>query len=81
MCIRDSVQVRDEKPTSGWPSLTPTEAMVAQLAIDGLRNGDIAGRLAISRRTVESHLGRIYAKLGASSRTDLARIARDRPVP
>jgi DNA-binding CsgD family transcriptional regulator len=75
------VQVRDEKPASGWPSLTPTEAMVAQLAIDGLRNGDIAGRLAISRRTVESHLGRIYTKLGASSRTDLARIVRDAPTP
>lgn len=44
--------------------------MVA-LAGQGLTNTQIAERLYISRRTVESHLGRVYTKLDLSTRAQL----------
>jgi DNA-binding NarL/FixJ family response regulator len=56
-------------------SLTPTERDVARLVADGLANTDIATRLFISPRTVQSHLSHIYAKLGITSRVQLARQA------
>ncbi len=50
--------------------LTDRELEVLALLASGLRNKEIASRLALSRRTVERHCGEIYAKLGASSRTE-----------
>ena len=46
--------------------------MLALLA-DGLRNRDIARRLGISEHTVKFHLGVIFGKLGASTRTEAVR--------
>jgi DNA-binding CsgD family transcriptional regulator len=60
------------RPTAGWASLTPAEREVASLVAEGLDNPAIAARLFISPRTVNSHLGRIYRKLGVSSRVQLA---------
>jgi DNA-binding CsgD family transcriptional regulator/tetratricopeptide (TPR) repeat protein len=51
--------------------LTAQEAQVAQLASDGLTNPDIGERLYLSARTVEWHLGKVFAKLGVSSRREL----------
>lgn len=59
------------RPTQGWDSLTSSEATVVDLAGQGLTNTQIAERLYISRRTVESHLGRVYAKLHLSTRAQL----------
>jgi len=59
------------RPTHGWESLTPSEATIVDLAGQGLTNTQIAERLYVSRRTVESHLGRIYAKLDLSTRAQL----------
>jgi DNA-binding CsgD family transcriptional regulator len=53
-------------------ALTPREEAVAQLVADGLSNREAAGRLYISTKAVEYHLGHIYAKLGISSRRQLA---------
>jgi len=65
---------------TGWRSLTPTENSVVQLVADGLRNRDIADRLFISRRTVETHLTHIFRKIEVSSRTELvAEASRQRP--
>ncbi|ORW32016.1 transcriptional regulator [Mycobacterium paraense] len=61
-----------KRPTSGWAALTPTERDVAWLVADGLANNEIAARLFISRRTVQTHLTHVYAKLGISSRVQLA---------
>lgn len=51
--------------------LTPQELQIAQMVAQGLTNGAIAQRLYVSRRTVESHLYRIFHKLGVSSRAQL----------
>lgn len=63
------------RPSSGWSSLSATELMVADLVADGVSNPEIARRMYISRSTVKTHLSHVYAKLGTSSRTELAAIA------
>jgi DNA-binding NarL/FixJ family response regulator len=57
---------------AGGTTLTPREREIADLATTGLSNKDIADRLYLSRRTVESHLNRIFAKLDVRSRTAMA---------
>jgi DNA-binding NarL/FixJ family response regulator len=52
--------------------LTNAERNVALLVSEGARNHDIARQLGVSHRTVESHLSNIFAKLGLSSRVQLA---------
>ena len=64
-----------KRPTSGWGSLTPTEREVVQLVSEGLANNDIATRLFISPRTVQTHLTHVYTKLGLTSRVQLAQEA------
>jgi len=64
-----------KRPTSGWASLTPTELDVVRLVSEGLANNDIATRLFVSPRTVQSHLTHVYSKLGLSSRVQLVQEA------
>lgn len=61
-----------KRPASGWAALTPTERDVVRLVAEGLANNEIAARLFVSRRTVQTHLTHVYAKLGISSRVQLA---------
>ena len=51
--------------------LTPAEQAVARLVVTGRSNRQAAAELYISVKTVESHLGHIFAKLGIRSRNDL----------
>ena len=64
-----------KRPTSGWDSLTPTERDVVRLVSEGLGNNDIATRLFVSPRTVQSHLTHVYSKLGLTSRVQLVQEA------
>ncbi|WP_414686088.1 helix-turn-helix transcriptional regulator [Mycobacterium sp.] len=64
-----------KRPTSGWASLTPTERDVVRLVSEGLANKDIATRLFVSPRTVQTHLTHVYTKLGLTSRVQLVQEA------
>lgn len=64
---------RAERATTGWASLTKAERRVVDLVAEGLTSREIAERLFISARTVGTHLTHIFAKLGVSSRNELAR--------
>ena len=75
-----------KRPSTGWGSLTPTELDVVRLVAEGIPNKDIAIRLFISPRTVQSHLRHVYNKLGLTSRVQLAQeaarqIARPHRIP
>ncbi len=66
----------------GWDALTRTEIEVVTLAGESLTNREIAERLYISPRTVETHMTHVFAKLGLSSRIDLrAEVVRRRRDP
>jgi DNA-binding CsgD family transcriptional regulator len=64
-----------KRPASGWASLTPAELDVIRLVSEGLGNKEIATRLFVSPRTVQTHLTHAYSKLGLTSRVQLAQEA------
>ncbi len=59
------------RASRGPDSLTPTERDVVALVVEDLENAEIAERLFMSPRTVQSHLRRVYPKLGVTSRREL----------
>jgi predicted ATPase/DNA-binding CsgD family transcriptional regulator len=70
-----SSQLPQPGPVPAGPSaagLTSREWEIAGLVAEGLSNREIAGQLVISKRTVDAHIEHIYAKLGVSSRVQLA---------
>lgn len=67
------------RPSEGWEALTPSERAVVDLVSEGLTNTGVAERLVVSRRTVESHLRRVYTKLGLATRPQLVAAAARRP--
>jgi predicted ATPase/DNA-binding CsgD family transcriptional regulator len=64
-----------KRPLTGWGSLTPAEREVVRLVCDGLANKEIAKRLLVSPRTVQTHLTHVYTKLGLTSRVQLVQEA------
>jgi len=55
--------------------LTPRELVTLRLMADGHSNKEIATALSISERTVKTHLGHLFEKLGVTSRTEAVRVA------
>ena len=67
-----------KRPSVGWAGLTPTEVEVVRHVAEGLTNPQIAERLFVSRSTVKVHLAHVFAKLGVSTRAELAALAAKR---
>lgn len=76
--VRAPTLVRVDAPIP----LTQREREVALLAAQGLTSRAIGERLYVASRTVDNHLARIYAKLGVTSRAELAGVLQvDAPSP
>jgi DNA-binding NarL/FixJ family response regulator len=69
--IADNLEQRHEIETR----LTEREREVLSVAAEGLTAREIAGRLGVRERTVTTHLGRIYGKLGVGTRVAAIRVA------
>jgi predicted ATPase/DNA-binding NarL/FixJ family response regulator len=70
-----TAQAGHAAPASPWDVLTPREREVAALVAQGLTNRSIATRLVVSKRTIDAHVEHILAKLGFSSRVQVAALA------
>ena len=68
----EQLQLIAGRPAATGERLSRREAEVARLVAKGLSNGEIARQLVISRRTAESHVDHILAKLGLRNRSELA---------
>lgn len=64
-----------KRPSFGWEGLTPTEVEVVGHVTAGRTNPQIAEAMFVSRETVKTHLSHIFAKLGVTSRAELAAAA------
>jgi DNA-binding CsgD family transcriptional regulator len=78
-CVRelDACGLRPRRRGAGAPllgdaALTAQERLVAHLVAGGRTNREVAAELVITTKTVEHHIGRVYAKLGLRSRSELA---------
>ena len=75
--IRNWLEALGDRPRrlmfAGVQALTASERRVADLAVTGRANREIAQELFVTPKTVENHLGRIYTKLGINGRRELAR--------
>ncbi|MGK7872336.1 MAG: response regulator transcription factor [Xenococcaceae cyanobacterium] len=75
---RYSTKGADDSPRIQVPynvELTPTELKVVQLVAQGMANREIAQKLNVSQRTVESHVSNMLNKTSLHNRTELARWA------
>jgi DNA-binding CsgD family transcriptional regulator len=70
--VRRGRMGRRNRPKHGWEALTDTETRVARMVAEGRSNPDIAARMFLSRRTVQTHVSSILAKLDLSSRVEVA---------
>jgi DNA-binding CsgD family transcriptional regulator len=68
------------RPVWGWDSLTDAERRVADLVASGLSNPQVAGRLYLSRHTIDFHLRQVFRKLNITSRVELTRLSLERTM-
>ena len=71
-------RARRRDPSTGG-ELTPQELQVARLVATGLTNRDVAARLFLSPKTIETHLAHVFRKTGVRTRAELAHRFRDSP--
>ena len=69
-----SVQAKPAQPQNPW-NLSPTELDVLRYVAKGLSNAEVGRVMELERRTVRTHLGHIYKKLGVNSHFDAVVIA------
>jgi DNA-binding NarL/FixJ family response regulator len=74
--VRDELIAAGARPrraaATGADALTVRERRIVEMAAEGLANREIAQRLFVTQRTVETHLHNAFAKLGVRSRHELA---------
>jgi DNA-binding CsgD family transcriptional regulator len=70
--LRAAGVAREPVGADGFAALTAQQQLISRLAAQGMSNREIASRLAVSPRTVGSHLYQIYPKLGVATRRQLA---------
>jgi DNA-binding CsgD family transcriptional regulator len=70
--VRSGSVGRRQRPKRGWQALTETELLVVRLVAERLSNPEIAERLFLSRRTVQTHVSHALAKLNLATRVELA---------
>lgn len=68
----------DADEDKAFAALSPREREVLALITEGLANAEIAGRLAISEKTVRNHISNLFDKLGVWTRAQAMVFARDR---
>jgi DNA-binding CsgD family transcriptional regulator len=77
--IRRGVRgARPKRATQGWDALTPTEHKIALLVAAGRSTSEIAQSMFLTRRTAQTHISHVLAKLGMRSRVEIAREAFNR---
>lgn len=64
----------DGEEARRWAALTPRERQVVDLVLMGLLNCQVAQRLSLSERTVETHRANAYHKLGVSDLSELRKL-------
>lgn len=79
--LRAAGESSPRRRLDGFEELTPQELQVAQMVAQGLTNRAIAQRLYLSHRTIESHLYRMFPKLGVRSRVELVTVMQGRLDP
>jgi DNA-binding NarL/FixJ family response regulator len=77
---RTSRRSRPAAEGTGLESLTGREKEVAQLLVERMTNAEIAEKLFLSEKTVESHLRNIFRKLDVSSRVEVAKLVERAPL-
>jgi len=75
----ETARARREQPA--WAELTPQELQVAKFVSQGPSNREVGAQLFLSPRTVDFHSRNVFAKLGISSRTELAALRLESHVP
>ncbi len=78
--IQTYLEKAEEAALDAYDGLTTREREVLQLSAEGHNNSQIAARLFISRRTVETHRANVFQKLGLHTQTDLVRYALRRGI-
>lgn len=66
---------RIQRAAFGWDALTPTEVKIAVMVARGDSTSDIARGMSLSRRTVQTYISHILAKLGVKGRVGIVREA------
>jgi DNA-binding CsgD family transcriptional regulator len=72
--LRASGEAARRRDPSTIDQLTPQELQIARFVAEGLSNKEVAAQLFLSPRTIDYHLRNVFAKLGITSRTQLARL-------
>ena len=72
--LRASGEAARKRDPSTIDQLTPQELQIARLVAQGHSNKEVAAQLFLSPRTIDYHLRNVFAKLGITSRTQLAQL-------